>query len=80
MDVLFSSSFSAVEKHRQYHDHEETAEMIAARIDRDVVSEKLQTILLNVCETLQLYFVGRIFPHEKFIPGGKLSRQPVFVW
>ncbi|XP_009277262.1 PREDICTED: epidermal growth factor receptor kinase substrate 8 isoform X2 [Aptenodytes forsteri] len=24
------------EKHRQYHDHEETAEMIAARIDRDV--------------------------------------------
>ncbi|NXL44269.1 EPS8 kinase, partial [Podilymbus podiceps] len=25
------------EKHRQYHDHEETAEMIAARIDRDVV-------------------------------------------
>ncbi|KAM6136765.1 LOW QUALITY PROTEIN: epidermal growth factor receptor kinase substrate 8 [Pterocles gutturalis] len=25
------------EKHRQYHDHEETAEMIAARIDRDVL-------------------------------------------
>lgn len=59
--------FSAVEKHRQYHDHEETAEMIAARIDRDVVSEKLQVILLNVCEILQLYFVGRLFPHGKLV-------------
>lgn len=52
--------FFAVEKHRQYHDHEETAEMIAARIDRDVVSEKLQVIFLNVCASLQLYFVGRL--------------------
>lgn len=72
--------FSAVEKHRQYHDHEETAEMIAARIDRDVVSEKLQAILLNVCEILQLYFVGRLFPHGKFSSGEKLARQPMFVW
>lgn len=39
--------FSTDEKHRQYPDHEETAEMIAARIDRDVVSEKLQKILLD---------------------------------
>lgn len=35
--------FSTVEKHRQYHDHEETAEMIAARIDRDVVSDSATT-------------------------------------
>ena len=72
--------FSAVEKHRQYHDHEETAEMIAARIDRDVVSERLQAILVNVCEILQLYFVGSLFPHGKFSSGGMLSRQPKFVW
>lgn len=72
--------FSAVEKHRQYHDHEETAEMIAARIDRDVVSEKLQVILLNVCEILQLCFMGSFFPHEEFSSSGKLSRKPTFGW
>lgn len=62
MHVLFTSSLFADEKHRQYHEQEETAEMIAARIDRDVVSEKLQVILLHVCEILQLSFVGRLFP------------------
>lgn len=61
MVVLFSSSLSAVEKQRQYHDHEETAEMVAARIDRDVVSEKLQGILLNVCEIFELCLMGRFF-------------------
>lgn len=61
MHVLFSSSLFADEKHRQYHEQEETAEMIAARIDRDVVSEKPQMMLLRVCEILQLSFVGRLF-------------------
>lgn len=32
--------FSLVEKLRQYHGHEETPEMMAARIDRDVVSKR----------------------------------------
>lgn len=61
MHVLFSSSLFADEKQRQYPEQEETAEMIAARIDRDVVSEKLQIILLHGCEILLLSFVGRLF-------------------
>uniref|UniRef100_A0A8C9LBY9 SH3 domain-containing protein n=1 Tax=Pavo cristatus TaxID=9049 RepID=A0A8C9LBY9_PAVCR len=51
------------EKHRQYPDHEETAEMIAARIDRDIVSEKLQKILSLI------YFSCRAdWPKDQFIP------------
>lgn len=75
MHVLFSSSLFADEKQRQYHEQEETAEMIAARIDRDVVSEKLQMMLLHVCEILQLSSVGRLSPHGKFSSGEKRSRK-----
>ncbi|XP_029896237.1 epidermal growth factor receptor kinase substrate 8 isoform X4 [Aquila chrysaetos chrysaetos] len=42
-----------VEKHRQYHDHEETAEMIAARIDRDV------QILNHILDDIE-YFVTKL--------------------
>ncbi|KAM6417931.1 epidermal growth factor receptor kinase substrate 8 isoform 1-T5 [Pluvialis apricaria] len=41
------------EKHRQYHDHEETAEMIAARIDRDV------QILNHILDDIE-YFVTKL--------------------
>ncbi|XP_074017939.1 epidermal growth factor receptor kinase substrate 8 [Numenius arquata] len=41
------------EKQRQYHDHEETAEMIAARIDRDV------QILNHILDDIE-YFVTRL--------------------
>lgn len=60
MHVLFFFFLFADEKQRQYPEQEETAEMIAARIDRDVVSEKLQ-IMLHGCEILLLSFVGRLF-------------------
>lgn len=65
--------FSTDEKHRQYPDHEETAEMIAARIDRDVVSEKLQKILLDSWEIVWLYYWESLFPLGKFSSGGKHS-------
>ncbi|KAM4672446.1 epidermal growth factor receptor kinase substrate 8 isoform 1-T1 [Amazona ochrocephala] len=42
-----------LEKHRQYHDHEETAEMIAARIDRDV------QILNHILDDIE-YFVTKL--------------------
>ncbi|XP_063214845.1 epidermal growth factor receptor kinase substrate 8 isoform X3 [Chroicocephalus ridibundus] len=41
------------EKHKQYHDHEETAEMIAARIDRDV------QILNHILDDIE-YFVTKL--------------------
>ncbi|XP_035202713.1 epidermal growth factor receptor kinase substrate 8 isoform X2 [Oxyura jamaicensis] len=41
------------EKHRQYHDHEETAEIIAARIDRDV------QILNHILDDIE-YFVTKL--------------------
>uniref|UniRef100_A0A8B9P315 Epidermal growth factor receptor pathway substrate 8 n=1 Tax=Apteryx owenii TaxID=8824 RepID=A0A8B9P315_APTOW len=41
------------EKQRQYHDHEETAEMIAARIDRDV------QILNHILDDIE-YFVTKL--------------------
>ncbi|XP_042651369.1 epidermal growth factor receptor kinase substrate 8 isoform X2 [Tyto alba] len=41
------------EKHRQYHDHEETAEMMAARIDRDV------QILNHILDDIE-YFVTKL--------------------
>ncbi|KFP85898.1 PREDICTED: epidermal growth factor receptor kinase substrate 8 [Acanthisitta chloris] len=41
------------EKHRQYHEHEETAEMIAARIDRDV------QILNHILDDIE-YFVTKL--------------------
>lgn len=34
----YNSPFFSVERPRQYHEQEETPEMVAARIDRDVVS------------------------------------------
>uniref|UniRef100_A0A8B9GRT2 Epidermal growth factor receptor kinase substrate 8 n=1 Tax=Amazona collaria TaxID=241587 RepID=A0A8B9GRT2_9PSIT len=42
-----------LEKHRQYHDHEETAEMIAARIDRDVFPNSLciYVFICNICRS-----------------------------
>ncbi|XP_071589105.1 epidermal growth factor receptor kinase substrate 8 isoform X2 [Heliangelus exortis] len=42
-----------LEKHRQYHDHEETAEMMAARIDRDV------QILNHILDDIE-YFVTKL--------------------
>ncbi|XP_068804310.1 epidermal growth factor receptor kinase substrate 8 isoform X2 [Struthio camelus] len=42
-----------LEKQRQYHDHEETAEMIAARIDRDV------QILNHILDDIE-YFVTKL--------------------
>ncbi|NXC25726.1 EPS8 kinase, partial [Campylorhamphus procurvoides] len=41
------------EKHRQYHEHEETAEMMAARIDRDV------QILNHILDDIE-YFVTKL--------------------
>uniref|UniRef100_A0A8C0FFN5 Epidermal growth factor receptor kinase substrate 8 n=1 Tax=Bubo bubo TaxID=30461 RepID=A0A8C0FFN5_BUBBB len=41
------------EKHRQYHDHEETAEIMAARIDRDV------QILNHILDDIE-YFVTKL--------------------
>lgn len=38
MVETFVIPFSLVEKPRQYHEQEETPEMMAARIDREVVS------------------------------------------
>lgn len=43
---------SLVEKLRPYHGHEETPEMMAARIDRDVVST-------FICRSLALFFLKR---------------------
>ncbi|NXF10365.1 EPS8 kinase, partial [Smithornis capensis] len=42
-----------LEKHRQYHEHEETAEMMAARIDRDV------QILNHILDDIE-YFVTKL--------------------
>lgn len=79
MHVLFSSSLFADEKHRQYHEQEETAEMIAARIDRDVVSERPQMRLLHVCEVLQFTLGEDFSPQGKFSSGEKISKQPLVV-
>ncbi|XP_065709357.1 epidermal growth factor receptor kinase substrate 8 isoform X2 [Patagioenas fasciata] len=49
----WAAEHGELEKHRQYHDHEETAEMIAARIDRDV------QILNHILDDIE-YFVTKL--------------------
>ncbi|KAM6303144.1 epidermal growth factor receptor kinase substrate 8 isoform 1-T1 [Podargus strigoides] len=49
----WASEQGEFEKHRQYHDHEETAEMMAARIDRDV------QILNHILDDIE-YFVTKL--------------------
>ncbi|XP_064886259.1 epidermal growth factor receptor kinase substrate 8 isoform X2 [Columba livia] len=49
----WATEHGELEKHKQYHDHEETAEMIAARIDRDV------QILNHILDDIE-YFVTKL--------------------
>lgn len=65
-----NSPFFSVEKPRQYHEQEETPEMMAARIDRDVVSAariRFSSWSLLLCEEGETKASGLAKMSAKFI-------------